>query len=204
MVRASDNVFPKVQFSEETAPATPSVGEAVVYVKSDGKLYLKDDAGAETDLTGGGGGATLDSTILQRSDTSPQSALDATNLTLTWDSEVQDDLAAFDSGTSDTDIVIPSTGLYQFNVSIWFAQESTFQTAGTNLRRIKLTVNGVDVDAAYGHWGAVDQFHPVVFSFVVPLTASDVVKVVVNQTSGETLQVPRTGQSNQVVVTKFG
>lgn len=57
MAKASDNVFPKVQFSEETAPATPSAGQAVVYVKADGKLYLKDDAGTETDLTATGAGS---------------------------------------------------------------------------------------------------------------------------------------------------
>lgn len=69
MAKASENVFPKIRFSEESAPATPSTGEAVIYVKTDGKLYLKDDTGAETDLTSGGGGGSgawtfLDSTEL--------------------------------------------------------------------------------------------------------------------------------------------
>ena len=58
MAIASENVFPKVRFSEEAAPSTPASGEAVIYVKSDGKLYLKDDAGTETDLTAAGGGGT--------------------------------------------------------------------------------------------------------------------------------------------------
>jgi hypothetical protein len=43
-------------FSEAAAPGTPASGKAVIYVKTDGKLYLKDDAGTETDLTSGGGG----------------------------------------------------------------------------------------------------------------------------------------------------
>jgi len=60
MAKASDNKFPKVQFSEEAAPDTPSTGEAVIYVKADGKLYLKDDAGTETDLTSGGSGTDAD------------------------------------------------------------------------------------------------------------------------------------------------
>lgn len=60
MAKASDNVFPKVQFSEEAAPATPASGQAVLYSKADGKPYWKDDAGTETDLTatGGGGGGS--------------------------------------------------------------------------------------------------------------------------------------------------
>lgn len=40
--------------AEISAPATPASGRARLYVKTDGHLYLKDDAGTETDLTGGG------------------------------------------------------------------------------------------------------------------------------------------------------
>jgi hypothetical protein len=38
-----------------TSPATPAAGKVVLYAKSDGLLYSKDDAGAETALGGGGG-----------------------------------------------------------------------------------------------------------------------------------------------------
>lgn len=47
-----------LKFGESSAPSTPASGYASVYVKTDGKLYLKDDAGTETDLTAG---STLDS-----------------------------------------------------------------------------------------------------------------------------------------------
>lgn len=58
MAKASDNQFPKVTFAESAAPATPAAGLAFVYVKADGKVYLKNDAGTETDLTlGSSGGA---------------------------------------------------------------------------------------------------------------------------------------------------
>lgn len=40
---------------EIAAPSTPASGNVAVYAKSDGKLYIKDDAGTETDLAGGGG-----------------------------------------------------------------------------------------------------------------------------------------------------
>jgi hypothetical protein len=41
-----------------SSPATPTSGYGIVYAKTDGKLYFKNDAGTETDLTatGGGGG----------------------------------------------------------------------------------------------------------------------------------------------------
>ena len=40
-----------------TAPSTPSSGEGVFYEKNDGKIYFKNDAGTEYDLTSGGGGS---------------------------------------------------------------------------------------------------------------------------------------------------
>ncbi len=39
---------------EITAPGTPAAGGAALYVKSDGKIYLKNDGGTEYDLTAGG------------------------------------------------------------------------------------------------------------------------------------------------------
>jgi hypothetical protein len=49
-----------VTVPEIAAPATPGANKVVIYAKSDGKLYIKDDAGTETDLTavGGGGGGS--------------------------------------------------------------------------------------------------------------------------------------------------
>jgi len=40
-----------LSFQEMVAPPTPPIGSVVIYAKSDGKLYAKDDTGAETDLT---------------------------------------------------------------------------------------------------------------------------------------------------------
>lgn len=45
-----------VYVSEQSAPSTPASGKVVVYAKTDGKLYAKDDAGTEYDLTASGGG----------------------------------------------------------------------------------------------------------------------------------------------------
>lgn len=48
-------------FAEASAPSTPASGSAALYVKTDGKIYLKNDAGTEYDLTtttGGSGTAT--------------------------------------------------------------------------------------------------------------------------------------------------
>ncbi len=45
-----------IEFKEMAAPATPATGSVVVYAKTDGKLYAKDDVGTESNLTAGGAG----------------------------------------------------------------------------------------------------------------------------------------------------
>lgn len=44
-------------FTEGSAPSTPTSGRVAMYAKTDGRLYSMDDAGTETELGGGGGGA---------------------------------------------------------------------------------------------------------------------------------------------------
>ena len=47
-----------VEFAEGTAPGTPASGYLRAYTKTDGKLYIKDDADVETDLTLTGASST--------------------------------------------------------------------------------------------------------------------------------------------------
>ncbi len=42
-----------LEFKEMSAPVTPQSGALLVYAKSDGKLYAKNDAGTESELTVG-------------------------------------------------------------------------------------------------------------------------------------------------------
>ena len=44
-----------IYLSEIAAPATPAASKGVLYEKTDGKLYFKNDGGVESDLTQGGG-----------------------------------------------------------------------------------------------------------------------------------------------------
>ena len=59
-MKASDNLFPKLLFTEGAAPATPAANTVIAYAKTDGKLYSKDDTGAETALGGGGGSSSIE------------------------------------------------------------------------------------------------------------------------------------------------
>lgn len=67
--------FPgSIRLIEAAAPGTPPTGMVYVYVKADGKIYIKDDAGTETDLTSATGG--------------PATQLDANGTTLDVDAIV--------------------------------------------------------------------------------------------------------------------
>lgn len=58
MARIQDVDLPYLEFGEAAAPGTPASAIVRIYAKSDGLLYSKDDAGAETALGGGGGSST--------------------------------------------------------------------------------------------------------------------------------------------------
>lgn len=50
-----------ILLDEIDEPGTPAAGKVALYAKDDGRLYIKDDAGSETDLTAAGGGGAPDS-----------------------------------------------------------------------------------------------------------------------------------------------
>jgi len=45
----------EILLKQDVAGATPPVGFATIYVKTDGKMYTKNDAGIEILITGAGG-----------------------------------------------------------------------------------------------------------------------------------------------------
>ncbi len=54
LLRLGDDTV--LEFQEMATPATPAAGSLVAYAKADGKLYIKNDAGTELDLTAGAAG----------------------------------------------------------------------------------------------------------------------------------------------------
>ena len=83
---ARDSVFDHLRLAEVAAPSTPASGSGILYVKSDGRVYQKDDAGVEhsvaylSDITGGA------SDLQDLGDVSPTATDDAvTGDVLTFD-----------------------------------------------------------------------------------------------------------------------
>lgn len=62
-------VVDSFQVAEQSAPSTPSSGFSAIYAKTDGKVYSKDDAGVEYDLTATGGGVGSCAGNLDNTDT---------------------------------------------------------------------------------------------------------------------------------------
>jgi len=71
----------KLTLNEAAEPGTPATGKVAVYAKADGKLYLKDDAGTESDLTAGAAGG--------ETNTASNSGTDGVGV---WDAKVGVDL----------------------------------------------------------------------------------------------------------------
>jgi hypothetical protein len=57
MAKISAISTPSLTFDEGAAPSTPAASDVILYAKTDGLLYSKDDAGTETLVSGGSGGA---------------------------------------------------------------------------------------------------------------------------------------------------
>jgi hypothetical protein len=74
-----------LHFAEAAAPSTPDASEVVLYAKTDGLLYSKDDAGAETLVSGGAGGSGTTITFCRKTvneSFSSTSYADSTNMAL--------------------------------------------------------------------------------------------------------------------------
>jgi hypothetical protein len=53
VAKLSGITTPSLTFDEGAAPSTPAANDVILYAKTDGLLYSKDDAGAETAVSGG-------------------------------------------------------------------------------------------------------------------------------------------------------
>lgn len=108
----------QIQVDEIAAPGTPAAGKVAVYAKTDGKLYIKDDAGTETDLTGGGGGAGSDTTAIHDNTSSEISAITAKASPTTSDYLIIEDAAAGNAKKSITIGDLPASGLDEDQVAL--------------------------------------------------------------------------------------
>lgn len=128
MTKASDNVFPKGIFSEGAAPSTPSASQVKIYAKADGLMYSKDDAGAETLMSGGAGGGGAPTTaqyIVAAADAGLSAEIVIPGLAASPDIRVA---AANDDEFDTTDTSDPMTGWTTLGTPGTHDMNSTFKS----------------------------------------------------------------------------
>jgi len=58
-LKVSEQAYPSTRYTEGAAPSTPASGEVIIYAKTDGLLYGKDDAGTETAVSNAASGSSV-------------------------------------------------------------------------------------------------------------------------------------------------
>lgn len=98
-IPASENVFPILRLQEGATPSTPPSTEAHLYVKGDGLLYWKDDAGTEYPVSQA---ADLAAHLADTADAHDASAIsfDPTGLTSVTGTEVQTAIEELDAAVA--------------------------------------------------------------------------------------------------------
>jgi hypothetical protein len=142
-----------VTVPEIAAPSTPASGKIAVYAKTDGKLYIKDDAGTETDLAGSGsgiGGSTgsTDNAILRADGTGGSTAqasavtISDTDGTMQWPANTGDKLKFYGDNYG--------IGIESGSLTYWSQDTHRFRTSGTSVSsgtvRMSLDADSLDIN----------------------------------------------------------
>lgn len=115
-----------------SAPSTPSTSDWKFYFKSDG-LYVLDDGGAETGPlgTGGGGGGGVDGGCWVTGPDGVTTVSNGSSLTADYDTEEYDTDSYVDLVSDDTQVTMPSDGLYSIfgyaNVTTGVGPDGSFR-----------------------------------------------------------------------------
>lgn len=171
-------------FPEMAAPSTPASGKVAVYAKADGKLYIKDDAGAETDLAqAGGGGGTFSGCLAYHN--AQQTIPNGAWTDVAFNSEAYDTDAYHDNATNNERVTAPADGYYEIVGQI------SFEANGSGYRGASLHKNGSSYERSVTQnpvSGDSTYLAPVIWEG--HLTAGDYFTLRVLQTVGGDLQTP--------------
>lgn len=129
-------ILSKITLTEAAAPATPDSGKLALYAKTDGKAYIKDDTGTETDLTASGGSSlpVTDTTSIV------EDPVDATK-------EMRIDVGAVATGTvrvltmPDSDVTLPSSGVVVGTTDTQTLTNKTIDPASNTIDGDKLDID---------------------------------------------------------------
>lgn len=148
-------------------------------------VTVTDSGGGEAQVAiSGGGGALVILGGVRLSKSSAQTITNNSTATLTWATEVFDPLGVFDSGTSTTNIVVPTNCTYcEVTVNVLWASNAT------GYREVDILFSGTSeapMQSTSAFSGALKQ---TVHSGLVAVSASDVITARVLQNSGGNLDI---------------
>lgn len=186
MAKLSGITTPSLTFDEGAAPSTPAANDVILYAKSDGLLYSKDDAGAETLVSGSAAPAAKYAHVYR---TTTQSISNTTFTVIGFDAEVVDGDGMHDNSTNNSRLTVVTAGVWVFGGCFGYDTNTTGQ------RQWIFRVNGSTLYAmarrgAPGTGGFNNA--EVVTTPPLPLVATDYVEFGTYQDSGGSRTVSST------------
>lgn len=158
-----------VQMSTMTAPGMPAAGKGKIYVKSDNRVYFKNSAGLEYNLTASGGGGASSLSVMRNAVqiSSPTAELNFSGYFTASESPANRANIYLDTTTLVSDLdILTQAGAAGVYLSLSSATATYLNKAGTAADSLKLGgqvasyyISGASVTANYlGKWGtAVDS-----------------------------------------------
>ena len=147
--RAADSIFDHLRLAEVAAPSTPATGSAILYVKSDARVYYKDDAGTEhqvahvSEITGS-------AALQDLTDVSPTATDDAvTGDVLTFDGSVWAP-AATSGGGGGAAMEVPNLGSSTGWTNVGSSPTIDFGSTVADMCYIEKTPANGTTDAYFG------------------------------------------------------
>lgn len=125
-----------IDFAEAAAPAAPASGFGRLYVQTDGKIYFKDDVGAEYDLTAGssGSGTTEAARIYLTSDFNPAGG--------TWD-VIEFDAEFWDLSGNLVDLANFGFTIPAGEGGVYMVTCALEQESASALVQVRVTIDGI-------------------------------------------------------------
>ena len=162
-IPASENVFPEVLLAEVAAPAAAPSGQVRLYVKADGLLYWKDDAGTEYAVGQGDTAGHLADTT----DAHDASAVsfDPTGLAIVAGTEVQTAIEELDAAVDAVGGAAYGSASHMRTAGDYTIASATFadvdgtnfsHTITTGARRVLVTFSGTIQSSVAGDQFALD------------------------------------------------
>jgi hypothetical protein len=172
-------------FAEVAAPGTPAAGGYVVYAKTDGKLYGKNDAGTEHDLTASAGVVTFSGAVI--TEATSQSLTNDTVTALTSNDAEVADTDSYHSTVTNTERLTNTLG-----GTYWFKAGGTvfFAASATGLRGIRVRANGttlIDISQLDDVGLAAGGSYLSIATGPFQLANNEYVELMAHQTSGGAL-----------------